>query len=68
MNFCENFDLFRVEKSVVHEKRRKNEIRKKKRKKIEFRKEKRRKKSSFEQLKQKFADVDFSNSRAKKID
>jgi type III secretory pathway component EscU len=38
MNFCENFDLLRIERFVVHEKRRKNEIKKeKKRKKTEIR-------------------------------
>jgi hypothetical protein len=44
MNFCENFDLFRIERFFVHEKRRKNELWKEKReKKIEIRIKKKRK-------------------------
>jgi hypothetical protein len=32
MNFCENFDFLRVEKSVVHEKEKKRDMKKKEKK------------------------------------
>jgi hypothetical protein len=68
-NFCENFDPFRVERFVVHEKRKKkNEIWKKKKKKNWDSKRKKNKENSFEQFRRKLADVDLLSFRTKKID
>jgi hypothetical protein len=44
MNFCENFDLLRVEKFVVYKKWRKTRYEKKKEKKLKFEKKKKEKK------------------------